>query len=540
MVAERKQAGRLAAFVDDRPITAKVAAAVLVGVSAAVAVGVVGIARVEHVKAETVAIRDQGLAVVRQTETLRRAFLQTRLDALADETLGTSDSGPEHLAYLADVKNVRATAQALRAMLPAAGPAVAQLNSFEEHWQSYHTVVGGKLLDLARTGKMADFVALRSGTVKPVSKQVQASLDALVATVGAETDARVAAATEAAVDTRRTLITIMSVASILALLLGWLVSRRIVRAVRLVSGTLERLRDGDLTATAQVGSADELGRMGAALDTAILNLRELVSTIDQSSASLSAATEEMSSTAAQIAASADESAAQARVVSSTADVVSTNVQTMAAGSEEMAASIKEIAGNATEAARVASCAVEVTRATNLTVTKLGDSSREIGDVIKVITSIAEQTNLLALNATIEAARAGEAGKGFAVVASEVKDLAQETARATDDISRRVEAIQTDTAGAVAAIAEIAAVIQQISDFQVTIAGAVEEQTATTAEMGRNVAQAAAASGDIAGNISGVATAAQVASEGVGQTRQAVSELARMSSHLQQLVYRFRY
>jgi methyl-accepting chemotaxis protein len=171
--------------------------------------------------------------------------------------------------------------------------------------------------------------------------------------------------------------------------------------------------------------------------------------------------------------------------------------------------------------------------------KLGDSSAEIGNVIKVITSIAEQTNLLALNATIEAARAGEMGKGFAVVASEVKDLAQETSRATEDISRRVEAIQSDTSGAVAAIEEISIVIQRISDFQTTIASAVEEQTATTAEMNRSVTEASGGTGEIAQNITGVAEAARMTSQGVAETRQASADLARMSTELSSLVSTFR-
>ena len=161
-------------------------------------------------------------------------------------------------------------------------------------------------------------------------------------------------------------------------------------------------------------------------------------------------------------------------------------------------------------------------------------------MIKVITSIAEQTNLLALNATIEAARAGDAGKGFAVVASEVKDLAQETSRATEDISRRVEAIQADTHGAVSAIEEISRVIARISDFQTTIASAVEEQTATTTEMNRNVAEAATGAGEIAQNITGVADAARVTSEGVTQSQQATQELARLSTELGSLVSTFRY
>src|SRR3712207_4671236 len=166
----------------------------------------------------------------------------------------------------------------------------------------------------------------------------------------------------------------------------------------------------------------------------------------------------------------------------------------------MGASINEIAQNAAEAARVAGTAVQAAEETTRTVSKLGVSSQEIGEVVKTITSIAEQTNLLALNATIEAARAGEAGKGFAVVANEVKELAQETAKATEDIARRVDAIQADTAGATTAISGIAGIISQINDFQLTIASAVEEQGATTAEMNRSVSEAATGSGEIAGSI----------------------------------------
>ncbi|MGV3709161.1 MAG: methyl-accepting chemotaxis protein, partial [Gemmatimonas sp.] len=175
---------------------------------------------------------------------------------------------------------------------------------------------------------------------------------------------------------------------------------------------------------------------------------------------------------------------------------------------------------------------------NITVTRLGESSAQIGKVIKVITSIAQQTNLLALNATIEAARAGEAGKGFAVVANEVKELAKETARATEDISNKIQAIQSDTGGAVTAIAEIGSVINKISGIQSTIASAVEEQTATTNEMARNVSEAAKGSAEIARNITGVAKAASETSEGARDTLNAAAELARMASELQALVQRY--
>ncbi|HEX8496498.1 MAG TPA: methyl-accepting chemotaxis protein, partial [Actinomycetales bacterium] len=185
-------------------------------------------------------------------------------------------------------------------------------------------------------------------------------------------------------------------------------------------------------------------------------------------------------------------------------------------------------------------AVAHAAATSNTICKLGTSSEQIGNVVKIISSIAAQTNLLALNATIEAARAGEAGKGFAVVASEVKQLAQETAKATEDIAAQVVAIQTDSAGAVIAIEQISEVIARISDFQNTIAAAVEEQTATTAEMNRSVTEASTGTDSIAENINGVADAARTTSQGVTEQQQAVTELARMSSDLTNLVATFRY
>jgi methyl-accepting chemotaxis protein len=204
----------------------------------------------------------------------------------------------------------------------------------------------------------------------------------------------------------------------------------------------------------------------------------------------------------------------------------------------MGASIREIARNANAAAQVAQQAVRVAEATNSTIAKLGESSREIGQVLKVITSIAEQTNLLALNATIEAARAGEAGKGFAVVANEVKELAKETSKATEDIGRKIEAIQSDTRGAVETINQISQIIDQVNDISNTIASAVEEQTATTNEISRNVLDAAKGSGEIAQNITGVAKAAQGTMQGAGDSQQAAAELARMAAELQQLVNRF--
>ncbi len=298
-------------------------------------------------------------------------------------------------------------------------------------------------------------------------------------------------------------------------------------------------REGDLTKPLMVSGSDAAGQMGEGLSRFFADLRQSVAGIAQNAQALASSSEELTAVSQQMGSNAQETSAQANVVSAASEQVSRNVQTVATGTEEMSASIKEIAKNANEAAKVANAAVKVAETTNNTIAKLGESSAEIGKVIKVITSIAQQTNLLALNATIEAARAGEAGKGFAVVANEVKELAKETAKATEDIGQKIDAIQADTKGAVEAIGQISQIIDQINDISNTIASAVEEQTATTNEMTRNVSEAAKGSTEIAQNIVGVATAATSTSEGATDTQKAALSLTRMAADLQGLVGRFK-
>ena len=307
-----------------------------------------------------------------------------------------------------------------------------------------------------------------------------------------------------------------------------------------VGQTLDKLAVGDLTAQVIHEYAGDFGRLRTAVNTLAKQVREAIQQIGANATALVSAAEELNRVSQQMSASADETATQANVVSAASEQVASNVQTVATGADEMGASIKEIAKNTSDATRVATTAVKSAESTNETIGKLGQSSAEIGQVIKVITSIAQQTNLLALNATIEAARAGEAGKGFAVVANEVKELAKETAKATEDISRKIEAIQTDTKGAVEAIGQIGSVIVQINDIQNTIASAVEEQSATTNEISRNLAEAARGSSEITKNITGVAEAARSTTAGATDTQKSAQSLERMAGELQGLIAQFKY
>jgi methyl-accepting chemotaxis protein len=305
------------------------------------------------------------------------------------------------------------------------------------------------------------------------------------------------------------------------------------------SAVIARIANQDLTARMDgqykgdfTAIKDNLNRMGD-------DLRESMRQIASAASALAASADELTATSNQMASNAQDTAVQANVVSAASEQVSKNVAVVAEGTGEMQSSIREISKSSNESAKVARNAVGAAESTNSTIKKLGESSEQIGKVIKVITSIAQQTNLLALNATIEAARAGEAGKGFAVVANEVKELAKETAKATEEIGQKIEAIQTDTRGAVDAIGNIAGIINQINEISNTIASAVEEQTVTTTEIGRNVGEAARGSGDIAKNIGLVATAAQSTTRGAADVQKAAQSLSRMAAQLQAMVAKFR-
>ena len=529
-----------AAWWADRPVAVKVLTAVGAASAVAIVVGVTGLVAQsaeadtsERLYHEDVLGIDGIAALISDVKDVANAQQAAVLATTSDATTAAlTKSKDARAAFKDDLADYLA--------LDHPAETKAALGKVEQTFGQAGTVEDQLLTSLAQAHDPAGWTAVHDTQVEPLYQDALAGLVDLEQLESADARANAARAHADSARQRTFSIAVLVVGVLLAVGIGVLVARGLARKVRRVEEVAEALAAGDLTRTTGLTSRDELGRMGAAIDAAMLELRGVMSAVVASSSTVAASAEELSASAAQISASAEETSVQAGVVSVAADEVSRSVATVAAGSDEMNAAILEISRSANDAARVASDAVAEAGRTNATVQKLGESSREIGAVVKAITAIAEQTNLLALNATIEAARAGEAGKGFAVVATEVKDLAQETAKATEDIARRVEAIQADTGSAVDAIGKISEVVGSINDFTLTIASAVEEQTATTNEMSRSVGEGASGANEIARNIGGVTQASEATTIALSQTRIAVDELALLASDLRASVSHFTF
>jgi methyl-accepting chemotaxis protein len=415
---------------------------------------------------------------------------------------------------------------------------IALMQRVYESGHAYLDLAWNKYLPLLQQGNLEAADKVRTEEMNPQFEQHEVAMNEF-AQIAQDQMAQVEKSTQAMVASRTftlTLVALLAVGVVLAICFA--IAKEILTPLRATMEILHEVSKGNLTRRMEVTGTDEIAQMGLALNETIDNLSRVMSEIENDAKVLSNASEELSNSSQQLGTNSQQTTTQAAAVSAAAEEVSQNVQTVSTATEEMSASIKEISKNASEAAEVASSAARLAGTTNATMTKLSESSAEIGNVIKVITSIAEQTNLLALNATIEAARAGEAGKGFAVVANEVKELAKETAKATEDIGAKVEAIQNDAKGAVLAIDEITAVIGRINDIQNTIASAVEEQTGTTNEISRNISETAKGSSDIASNITGVAHAATETQHSAAASLKAAQELSQLAVRLGGVVSQF--
>ncbi|MCA9213454.1 MAG: DUF3365 domain-containing protein [Planctomycetales bacterium] len=456
----------------------------------------------------------------------------------------------------------------------------AQSGSYEPYWER-ETTNDGEIIrvmtpDIASAQscvgchnaleQTADVRSLRNGPIKQFKRgDLMGAIVTTVPTAESYEIAATLAATQA--ECRNAIIALLVVGLVVAGIGSTILGRRIAAPVRSSVDGFEAFAAGDLSFRLDENRGDEIGELARAFNKFARSLNSTVGVIAADTHVLSESSQNLTILAGDLANGATDATNKSGAVAAAAEQMSVNMSNMVSATsnvsenvtkcarsvEAMTSSLNEVAQSAEDSASVAAQAAELVSVSNRRIGELGGAANEIGKVIEVIQDIAEQTNLLALNATIEAARAGESGKGFAVVATEVKELAKQTAAATDDIRQRIEGIQSSTGEAVNAIQEISDVIYKVNEFSRAIAASVEKQTSTTQDIGRNVAQTAtaaemvatgvhetaAASNDITKNIAHVDEILRRTAEGARQSKDSGDDFNRIAAQIQQLVGKFR-
>ncbi len=317
------------------------------------------------------------------------------------------------------------------------------------------------------------------------------------------------------------------------------IGQRVSRSFEQMLGALIPLANGDLRKEMTIDGNDEAAQLARAYNDCVRQLRELISSLQRTAERVHGSTNELARIQHSMAESAGVAASRAETATSSSEQVTENASVVSANADQMVAAIREISSSAQEAARVAAQAHTAATSATSTIGRLRASMSEINGVLNLITSVAEQTNLLALNAAIEAARAGDLGRGFTVVATEVKQLAQQTATAAEDITRKVEAIQADAEAAGVGVDEIGAVIDRVNTISATIAAAVEEQTAGTNEISRTISEVSMGSKTINASLSDLAQATRSTTREGEATAACTAELGELAGEMHTLASRFR-
>ncbi|MFI5890191.1 methyl-accepting chemotaxis protein [Actinoplanes sp. NPDC051513] len=510
-----------------------------IGLALAVVVGVAGILRMNQIAGRADAIYRKSLQPLVVVQDVQQMIWHSRWAGLSGSTNTDATKAKAYNDEAAALFTQIDAGIANYLKLDVSAAERAGMANVQASWQQYISV-RNELQVLQKAGRIAEWQELRTTKLNPTIVEAVGHIEDLKKLSKGNAAAAASAAQSTARNARLTIILTLVAGVLLAAAIALLAARVLGRRLGSLAELMSAMAAGDLRSREPDAGTDEIGRMSRSASEAVDHMRTAMQTLSDASSGLAQRSEDMQEASRNLAGGVEQTSSRVNSIDQAAEAVTAGVQAVAGGAEQMGAAIREIAISASEAAKVASSAVDTAAEAEKLMTKLDSSSAEIDSVVKTITAIAEQTNLLALNATIEAARAGETGKGFAVVAGEVKDLAQETAKATEEISRRIEAIQRDAKEAVESISGIGQIIGNINDFQNTIASAVEQQSATTKGMTDDLGRAAAGTGDISTQLADVVHVTSTTREAADATENAATDLARISTQLQDVISTFRY